>query len=113
MDPDDPVRQVATRGDERTLLAPDHRRCFRAGVRTPAFPKRGPDAGTTDQVRSQTCRMAQTTRTLDWPTYPLQTPSGGGLAPTPNRSTTPAEGVLVAGEGLTNHIDLACGPVRD
>ena len=46
--------------------------------------------------------MAQTTRTLDWPTYPLQTPTGGGLAPTPNRSTTPAEGVLVAGEGLTN-----------
>ena len=82
-------------------LRQGERRAFGA-VMTPAFPKRGPDAGTTDQVRSQTCRMAQTTRTLDWPTYPLQTPSGGGLAPTPNRSTTPAEGVLVAGEGLTN-----------
>src|SRR6201997_4797823 len=31
-------------------------------VMTPAFPKRGPDAGTMDQVRPQTWRMAQTTR---------------------------------------------------
>jgi hypothetical protein len=43
-------------------------------------------------------RMAQTTRTLDWPTYPLQTPSGGGLAPTPNRSTTRRNGRLASGE---------------
>ena len=45
-------------------------------------------------------RMAQTTRNIDWPTYPLQTPSGGGLAPTPNRSTAPAEGLLAAREEL-------------
>jgi len=40
---------------------------------------------------------------VDWPTYPLQTPSGGGRAPTPDRSETPAKGFLASGqEGLTN-----------
>jgi hypothetical protein len=64
---------------------------FRAGVRTPAFPKRGPDAGTTDQVRSQKRWMAQTTRNIDWPTYPLKPHQVAASAPTPDRSTTPAE----------------------
>src|SRR6266853_2556387 len=70
---------------------------------TPAFPKRGPDAGTMDQVRPHCAAWHQTTLTVDWPTYPLQTPSGGGLAPTPDRSKTPAKGFLASGEeGLTN-----------
>src|SRR5260370_25919148 len=70
---------------------------------TPACPKRGPDAGTMDQVRPHCAAWHQTTLTVDWPTYPLQTPSGGGLAPTPDRSKTPAKGFLASGEeGLTN-----------
>jgi hypothetical protein len=28
---------------------------------------------------------------VDWPIYPLQTPSGGGLAPTPEQKHDPAE----------------------
>ena len=47
--------------------------------------------------------VAQTTPTVDWPTYPLQTPSGGGLAPTPDRSKTPAKRTNRKWkEGLTN-----------
>src|ERR1700704_3708085 len=69
---------------------------------TPAFPKRGPDAGTMDQVRPQSRSWHQTTLTADWPTCPLQTPSGGGLAPTPDRSKTPAKGCSQLEEGLTN-----------
>ena len=56
-----------------------------------AFPKRGPEAGTTDQVRSQKRRMAQTTRNIDWPTYPLKPHLVAASAPTLDRSTTPAE----------------------
>src|SRR6267142_1840736 len=69
---------------------------------TPAVPKRGPDAGTMDQVRPQSRSWHQTTLTADWPTCPLQTPSGGGLAPTPDRSKTPAKGCSQLEEGLTN-----------
>src|SRR5260370_21995187 len=69
---------------------------------TAAFPKRGPDAGTMDQVRSHCAAWHQTTLTADWPTCPLQTPSGGGLAPTPDRSKTPAKGCSQLEEGLTN-----------
>src|SRR2546428_2821953 len=77
---------------------------------TPAFPKRGPDAGTMDQVRPHCATWHQTTPTVDWPTYPLQTPSGGGLAPTPDRSKTPAKGFLASGEeGLTNQGPLQKG----
>jgi len=32
------------------------------------------------------------TLNVDWSTYPLPTPSGGGPAPTPYRSETPAGG---------------------
>src|SRR5258708_15519621 len=79
---------------------------------TPAFPKRGPDAGTMDQVRPHCAAWHQTTLTVDWPTYPLQTPSGGGLAPTPDRSKTPAKGFLASGEeGLTNQGPLQKGAI--
>src|SRR5258708_6373851 len=79
---------------------------------TPAFPKRGPDAGTMDQVRPHCAAWHQTTLTVDWPTYPLQTPSGGGLASTPDRSKTPAKGFLASGEeGLTNQGPLQKGAI--
>src|SRR5882762_2017307 len=79
---------------------------------TPAFPKRGPDAGTMDQVRPHCATWHRTTRTVDWPAYPLQTPSGGGLAPTPDRSKTPAKGFLASGEeGLTNQGPLQKGAI--
>src|SRR5258706_2096599 len=81
---------------------------------TPAFPKRGPDAGTMDQVRPHCAAWHQTTLTVDWPTYPLQTPSGGGLAPTPDRSKTPAKGFLASGEeGLTNQGPLQKGAIAE
>jgi hypothetical protein len=35
--------------------------------------------------------MAQTTRNIDWPTYPLKPHQVAASAPTPDRSTTPAE----------------------
>jgi hypothetical protein len=35
--------------------------------------------------------MAQTTRNTDWPTYPLKPHQVAASAPTPDRSTTPAE----------------------
>src|SRR6266436_3179345 len=87
------------------------RRAFGA-VMTPAFPKRGPDAGTMDQVRPHCAAWHHTTLTVDWPTYPLQAPSGGGLAPTPDRSKTPAKGFLASGEeGLTNQGPLQKGAI--
>jgi hypothetical protein len=58
-------------------------------VITPAFPNRGPDAGTTDQVRPQSGSWHQTTQTVDWPTYPLQTPSGGGRLRRPRTEARP------------------------
>src|SRR5262249_51657206 len=35
--------------------------------------------------------------TVDWSTYPLRTPSGGGLAPTPDRSKYPARWTMQKG----------------
>ena len=49
-------------------------------------------AGTMDQVRPLPTRSLRKHANVDWPTYPLPTPSGGGLAPTPYRSETPASG---------------------
>src|ERR1700688_3881860 len=70
---------------------------------TPAFPKRGPDAGTMDQVRPQCGPWHQNTLIVDWPTYPLQTPSGGGLRADPGQKQDPGERMLASGkEGLTN-----------
>ena len=89
------------------------RRAFGA-VMTPAFPKRGPDAGTMDQVRPHCAAWHHTTLTVDWPTYPLQAPSGGGRAPTPDRSKTPAKGYLASGEeGLTNRSALRRSRAKD
>jgi hypothetical protein len=58
-------------------------------VITPAFPKRGPNAGTMDQVRPPSGSWHQTTQTVDWPTYPLQTPSGGGRLRRPRTEARP------------------------
>src|SRR5215467_7131623 len=63
---------------------------FRAG-RDTSLPERGPDAGTMDQVRPQVGSWHQTTRTLDWSTYPLKPHQVAASAPTPDRSTNPAE----------------------
>ena len=65
-------------------------------------PWRGPDAGTMDQVRPNVAWWHRP-RLSDWLTCPLQTPSGGGFAPTPDRSTTPAKGFLANGKcGIDN-----------
>src|SRR5207244_1211288 len=69
-------------------------------VTTPAFSKRSPLAGTMDQVRPQPIPWLCDHATVDWSTCPPQTPSGGGRAPTPYRSKTPASGTTQ--EGLTN-----------
>src|SRR5262245_7791559 len=44
-----------------------------------------------DQVRPQHGSWHPTTRTLDWSTYPLKPHQVAASAPTPDRSTTPAE----------------------
>ena len=62
-------------------------------VMTPAFPKRCPLAGTMDQVRPNCAQWPSNDHAfVDWSAYPLSTPSGGGLAPTPDRSESPATG---------------------
>src|SRR5882724_3992341 len=48
---------------------------------------------------------------VDWSAYPLRTPSGGGRAPTPDRSEYPAKGDN-AKEGLTNRGPLQKGGQR-
>jgi hypothetical protein len=63
---------------------------FRGGL-TPTFPKRGPDAGTMDQVRPHCATWHHTTRSVDWPAYPLQTPSGGGPCADPGQKQDPGE----------------------
>src|SRR5215472_6740342 len=63
---------------------------FRVG-RDTSLPERGPNAGTMDQVRPQVGSWHQTTRTLDWSTYPLKPHQVAASAPTPDRSTNPAE----------------------
>ena len=81
---------------------------------TPAFPKRGPDAGTMDQVRPQCGPWHQNTLIVDWPTYPLQTPSGGGLRADPGQKQDPGERMLASGkEGLTNRGPLQKGRNND
>ncbi len=64
---------------------------FRAGHDT-SLPKRGPNAGTMDQVRPQSGSWQQTTLTLDWPPCPLRTPSGGGHRADPGQKQDPAKG---------------------
>ena len=48
------------------------------------------DDGSGQAVAHQVALVS--THNVDWSTYPLPTPSGGGLAPTPYRSETPASG---------------------
>jgi hypothetical protein len=67
---------MAAAVEQRNLTRRRNDKGFRAGHDT-SLPKRGPDAGTMDQVRPQSGSWQQTTLTLDWPTYPLQTPSAG------------------------------------
>jgi len=69
---------------------------FSGEVTTPVLPEAKSLAGTRDQVRppreSSTPSQDAITPTADWPTYPLRTPSGDGLVPIPDRSTSPASG---------------------
>jgi hypothetical protein len=64
---------------------------FRAG-RDTSLPKRGPNAGTMGLVRPRSGSMISITRTVDWPTDPLHTPSGGGLRADPVQKQDPGEG---------------------
>src|ERR1700689_2354995 len=68
------------------------------GSSTPAFPKRGPDAGTMDQVRSTSGQSVPNHAHVDWPAYPLQTPSGGGLRADPVQKQDPAKRTLASGK---------------
>src|SRR4029078_11640040 len=49
------------------------------------------DDGSGQAVAHQVALVS--THNVDWSTYPLPTPSGGGHAPTPYRSETPAGGL--------------------
>src|SRR5216684_4284222 len=60
-----------------------------------------------DQVRPLPTRSLREHANVDWSTYPLPTPSGGGPAPTPYRSETPAIGHRK--KGLTNRGPLQKG----
>src|SRR5260370_28898798 len=57
-----------------------------------------------DQVRPQPIRWPCDHANVDWSTYPLQTPSGGGRAPTPYRSKTPANGMTQKGIDLSRPV---------
>src|SRR5262249_11767614 len=74
---------------------------FRVGHDT-SLSKRSPSPGR--WIRSdrhpgsrRRTHCALTTHSVDWSAYPLQTPSGGGHAPTPYRSKTPAGGTTQKG----------------
>ena len=58
-------------------------------------PGAGPVAGTMDPVSPQVGPQLSPDdcASLDWSTDPHHTLSGGGLAPTPDRSKTPATGL--------------------
>src|SRR4051794_35113544 len=62
-------------------------------ARHQAHSEGGPVAGTMDQVRPlMREQRSHDCASLDWPTGPHPTPSGSGLAPTADRSKTPAAG---------------------
>ena len=70
---------------------------------TPAFPKRGPDAGTMDQVRPQPGSWQQTTLNVDWPTYPLSNPIRWRPSADPGQKHDPGgREARKRKEGLTN-----------
>src|SRR2546430_13998082 len=60
-----------------------------------------------DQVRPYPIRWPCDHANVDWSTYPLQTPSGGGRAPTPYRSKTPANGMTQKGIDLSRPVTEA------
>src|SRR5215216_8112279 len=74
-----------------------------------------------DQVRPLPIQWPCDHATVDWSTYPLQTPSGGGRAPTPYRSKTPAKarrkkGLTFRGplqKGWARREECLCPPLRD
>src|SRR5215469_5312270 len=74
-------RQPSTGGTSRISRETYVRICERLGVRFPGSTRR-------PQYRS----WHSTTRTLDWSTYPLKPHHVAACAPTPYRSTTPANG---------------------
>src|SRR5437763_7556740 len=57
-----------------------------------------------DQVRPLPIKWPCDHATVDWSAYPLQTPSGGGPAPTPYRSKTPANGTTQKGIDLSRPV---------
>ena len=63
----------------------------RARHQPPGARSRRRDDGSGQAVRTLS-GAARPTAHLDWPAAPHQTPSGGGHAPTPDRSETPATG---------------------
>ena len=73
-------------------LTGERRNRFRAGYDTRPSRSEVPSPGrwTGQAVAHQVALV--TTLNVDRPTYPLPTPSGGGPAPTPHRSETPASG---------------------
>src|SRR5436853_6923930 len=60
-----------------------------------------------DQVRPLPIKWPCDHATVDWSAYPLQTPSGGGPAPTPYRSKTPANGTTQKGIDLSRPVTEA------
>jgi len=80
-------RQPSTGGTSRISRETYVRICERLGVRFPGSTRR-PQHGS----------WHPTTRTLDWSTYPLKPHQVAASAPTPYRSTTPANGCLASEE---------------
>src|SRR5436190_14431071 len=62
-----------------------------------------------DQVRPLPIKWPCDHATVDWSAYPLQTPSGGGRAPTPYRSKTPANGMTQKGIDLSRPVTEGMG----
>jgi hypothetical protein len=90
------MHRMLVDGSRSTLppAARDRRRDrqFLGQVSTPVFPEAKSLAGTMDQVRLQSAQWHCDHASVDRSAYPLSTPSGGGLAPTPDRSECPANG---------------------
>jgi hypothetical protein len=53
-----------------------------------------------DQVRPQSGSWQQTTLTLDWPTCPFRTPSGGGRRADPGQKQAPGERMSQVERGI-------------
>src|SRR3954447_5134945 len=80
-------------------------------ARHQAHSEGGPVAGTMDQVRPlMREQRSHDCASLDWPTGPHPTPSGSGLAPTADRSKTPAAGSRSRGIDSTGPVTEAALP---